>query len=63
VVFISKGKRTAPEAPAKVVLGIGGRGTLRVDDLFTFSQVTLVRLGQHLETRGINVEIIAIPST
>jgi uncharacterized protein (TIGR04141 family) len=57
----SGGKRTAPETPTKVVLAIGGRGKLGVDDLFTFSQVTLVRLSQHLETRGIKVEVIAIP--
>jgi uncharacterized protein (TIGR04141 family) len=60
---LSKGKRTAPEIPAKIVLAIGGRDKLRVDDLFTFSQVTLVRLAQHLETRGIQVEVIAVPSS
>jgi len=58
----SGGTRTAPESPAKIVLAIGGRGKLDVDDLFTFSQVTLVRLSQYLETRGINVEVIAVPS-
>lgn len=61
VAILSKGKRTAPETPAKIVLAIGGRDKLRVDDLFTFSQVTLVRLAQHLETRGIQVEVVAIP--
>lgn len=58
---LSGGRRSAPEAPAKVILAIGGRRKLEVDDLFTFSQVTLVRLAQHLETRGIQVEVIAIP--
>ncbi len=57
----SGGSRTAPESPTKIGLAIGGRGKLRVDDLFTFSQVTLVRLSQHLENRGIQVEVIAIP--
>ncbi len=57
----SGGNRTAPESPTKIVLAVGGRGKLRVDDLFTFSQVTLVRLSHHLETRGIQVEVIAIP--
>lgn len=63
VATLSQGKRTAPESPVKVVLAIGGRAGLRVDDLFTFSQVTLVRLSQHLETRSIAVEVIAIPSS
>lgn len=58
-----QGEETAPESPAKIVLAIGGRGKLHVDDLFTFSQVTLVRLSQHLQTRGIKVEVIAIPSS
>jgi hypothetical protein len=31
-----------------VVLAIAGRGTLTADSLFTFSQVTLVRLVQYL---------------
>jgi uncharacterized protein (TIGR04141 family) len=56
----SSGTRTAPERPATVVLAIYGRGHLTVDKLFTFSQVTLVRLAQHLERYGIVVDVVSI---
>jgi hypothetical protein len=56
----SAGTRAAPERPESVVLASYGRGHLTVDKLFTFSQVTLVRLTQHLERYGIVVNVISI---
>lgn len=57
---LSGGARAAPEHPKTVVLGIAGRGQVTVDTLFTFSQVTLVRLVRHLEGRGVKVRITSI---
>jgi uncharacterized protein (TIGR04141 family) len=57
----SNGTRSAPELPRHVVLAIAGRGTLTADSLFTFSQVTLVRLVQHLESQGVTVRVVTIP--
>lgn len=57
---LSGGARTAPERPKTVVLGIAGRGQVTVDTLFTFSQVTLVRLVQQLEGRGVSVRVASI---
>ena len=57
----SRGARKAPEPVTKVVLAIAGRGKLDVDDLFTFSQVTLVRLNQYLKSWGVDLEVVAIP--
>jgi hypothetical protein len=36
--------------PKQVILAIGRPGRLTAANLFTFSQVTLVRLVQHLES-------------
>lgn len=58
----SGGTRAAPELPKQVILAIGGRGVLTADNLFTFSQVTLVRLVQHLESQGVTVRILSIPT-
>jgi uncharacterized protein (TIGR04141 family) len=58
----SGGARKAPEIPKAVVLAIGGRGRLSAGCLFTFSQVTLVRLVQQLEARGVAVQIVSIPT-
>ena len=57
---LSGGQRTAPERPKAVVLGIYGRGQLTVDKLFTFSQVTLVRLVHQLERYGLKVGVVSI---
>jgi uncharacterized protein (TIGR04141 family) len=58
----SGGTRTAPELPKQVILAIGRRGKLTADNLFTFSQVTLVRLVQHLESQGVTVRVLTIPA-
>jgi len=58
----SGGTRTAPELPKQVVLALGRRGRLTADNLFTFSQVTLVRLVRHLESQGVTVRVITIPA-
>jgi hypothetical protein len=48
------------ELPRHFALDIAGRGTLTADSLFTFSQLTLVRLAQHLESRGVIVRVVTI---
>jgi uncharacterized protein (TIGR04141 family) len=58
----SNGTRSAPELPKHVVLAIAGRGTVTADSLVTFSQVTLVRLVQHLESHGVTVRVVTVPS-
>ena len=58
----SGGTRTAPELPKQVILAIGRPGKLTADNLFTFSQVTLVRLVQHLESQGVTVRVLTIPA-
>jgi uncharacterized protein (TIGR04141 family) len=58
----SGGTRSAPELPRHIVLAIAGRGNLTADSLFTFSQVTLVRLVHHLESQGVTVRVATIPN-
>jgi uncharacterized protein (TIGR04141 family) len=58
----SGGTRVAPELPKKVVLAIGRPAALTSDNLFTFSQVTLVRLVQHLESQGVAVRVLTVPA-
>ena len=60
---LSGGTRTAPDQVDTVVLAIGGRGNgpLNVDSLFTFSQVSLLRLVNNLRGRGVAVHIDCIP--
>src|SRR6266568_2475452 len=58
----SGGTRTAPELPKQVILAIGRPGKLTADNLFTFSQVTLVRLVQHLESQRVTVRVLTIPA-
>jgi uncharacterized protein (TIGR04141 family) len=59
----SNGTRTAPELPRRVVLAVAGRDTFTADSMFTFSQVTLVRLVQHLESHGVTVRVATIPTS
>lgn len=50
-----------PPKPARVVLGVARKGkTIRAEDLFTFTQVTLVRQAQVLGARGVQVMIAPI---
>jgi uncharacterized protein (TIGR04141 family) len=52
---------TIPHRVEKVVLGMARKDvTLRVDNLFTFTQVTLFRGVQTLQGRGVNVFVSPI---
>jgi uncharacterized protein (TIGR04141 family) len=50
--------------PTRVVLAMhrGDKPQLTAEDLFTFTKVNLVRQAASLESRGVRVRIVAIPS-